>query len=72
MPSLCTARYVQDYFRNGTLPPEGTTCKPSRDIPGFDGDTIDPILTEEEEELLSNMEGIGSELEFMGRGLHVA
>ncbi|KAK6065653.1 alpha/beta hydrolase fold-1 protein [Seiridium cupressi] len=27
-PSLCTARYVRDYFQDGTLPDEGTICKP--------------------------------------------
>ena len=26
-PSLCTARYVRDYFINGTLPEEETTCE---------------------------------------------
>lgn len=27
-PSLCTLRYIQDYFKHGTLPAPGTHCEP--------------------------------------------
>ncbi|KZS95702.1 hypothetical protein SISNIDRAFT_324584 [Sistotremastrum niveocremeum HHB9708] len=26
-PSVCTAKYIRDYFREGTLPAEGTVCE---------------------------------------------
>ncbi|EPT01002.1 hypothetical protein FOMPIDRAFT_15813, partial [Fomitopsis schrenkii] len=26
-PSLCTAKYVREYFEDGTLPEEGTVCE---------------------------------------------
>lgn len=31
-PSLCTAKVIRAYLINGTLPEEGTVCKPE---PGF-------------------------------------
>ncbi|KAF7323680.1 AB hydrolase-1 domain-containing protein [Mycena kentingensis (nom. inval.)] len=31
-PSLCAARHIQAYFKDGKLPPEGTVCKPDFDV----------------------------------------
>lgn len=27
-PSLCSQKYIRDYFIDGTLPPPGTVCEP--------------------------------------------
>ncbi|OCH85906.1 hypothetical protein OBBRIDRAFT_797713 [Obba rivulosa] len=37
LPSLCTVKHVRAYFRDGTLPPDGTVCQPDVtpfEIPG--------------------------------------
>jgi len=36
-PSLCSAKYIQAYFNNGTLPAPGTICEV--DVPLFSGET---------------------------------
>jgi hypothetical protein len=50
--SLCTARHTRAYFRDGTLPPTGTTCEPDeRPFPG----TQEPDLTEADRAILKKL-----------------
>ncbi|KAF2224730.1 Alpha/Beta hydrolase protein [Elsinoe ampelina] len=51
-PSLCTARWTQAYWANGTLPPPGTVCQP--DIALFSGQGWSSLLP-----LLDNMNSTG-------------
>ena len=55
-PSLCTAKHIREYFVNGTLPGEGTTCEVD-ELPfvGKVGDEVVRALTAEDEELLEAM-----------------
>ncbi|EJD34356.1 hypothetical protein AURDEDRAFT_131212 [Auricularia subglabra TFB-10046 SS5] len=41
-PSLCTAKYIRPYFREGTHPPPGTVCE-------VDGDLFPPVEREEDD-----------------------
>lgn len=70
LPSFCTARFVQEYMRSGTLPPEGTLCK---SLSPEDYEELEAYseLTEQEENLLVNLGIIGTEVDRMGGGLHV-
>ncbi|CAE6424887.1 unnamed protein product [Rhizoctonia solani] len=60
-PSLCTAKHIQDYFVNGTVPKNGTHCTPE---PGFIYPTNATnskraILSERDAKLLSAVEELG-------------
>ncbi|CAE6443730.1 unnamed protein product [Rhizoctonia solani] len=60
-PSLCTAKHIQDYFVNGTVPKNGTHCTPE---PGFiyptnATNTKRAALSERDAKLLSAIEDLG-------------
>ena len=64
-PSLCTTKYVRQYFTNGTLPKPGTICE--ADLGPFDsvttGSTEDALgmyVNEEDEQLLSVIRELSS------------
>ena len=66
-PSLCTTKYVRQYFTNGTLPKPGTICE--ADSGPFDsvknGSTEDAQgmhtdMSEEDEQLLSVIRELSS------------
>ncbi|CAE6412192.1 unnamed protein product [Rhizoctonia solani] len=60
-PSLCTAKHIENYFVNGTVPPNGTHCTPE---PGFIYPTNATnskrfMLNKRDADLLSAIEKIG-------------
>lgn len=56
--SLCTAKYVREYFRDGTLPPEGTVCDvDEQPFVGRVGDNLN-TLSREDERLLEALKGL--------------
>ena len=44
-PSLCTTKYVRQYFTDGTLPKPGTVCE--ADLDPFDSDFVKEGSTED-------------------------
>ncbi|KAJ3500369.1 hypothetical protein NLJ89_g9828 [Agrocybe chaxingu] len=55
-PSVCTQKYVRDYFVHGTLPEPGTVCKPiGKPFPPLpvSSDTQVPFVAEEDKELFN-------------------
>lgn len=72
VPSLCSAHYVRDYFREGNLPPDGTVCEFVPPLPGLEDQAPWPTLSGQDEDLLTNLNIVGRELDLMGRKLHVA
>ncbi|CCM00183.1 uncharacterized protein FIBRA_02211 [Fibroporia radiculosa] len=60
-PSLCTAKYVREYFINGTLPEEGTICDVD-ELPflGLVGGDVERMATmpAEDERLLNALRGL--------------
>ena len=40
--SLCSTKYIREYFNDGTLPPEGTVCETESTI--FGNDTVSDIM----------------------------
>ncbi|KAL6299866.1 alpha/beta-hydrolase [Sparassis latifolia] len=64
-PSLCTAKYVREYFATGALPPEGAECEPD-ELP-FVGTVKDvAAMSNEDRELLDALRGLSGELLMMG------
>ena len=60
-PSLCTAKHIREYFVNGTLPGEGTTCEVD-ELP-FVGRTRGVrALSAEDEELLNALVNIAENM----------
>lgn len=58
-PSLCTAKYVRNYFLNGKLPVEGTICEPDElPLVGKVDERISS-LSNEDAELLEVMKALG-------------
>jgi pimeloyl-ACP methyl ester carboxylesterase len=65
-PSLCTMKYVRDYFVNGTLPEPGTVCQVTREP--FDpidshrgllgGEPSQHVLSQDDQELLMAVHGL--------------
>ncbi|CAE6503704.1 unnamed protein product [Rhizoctonia solani] len=60
-PSLCTAKHIQEYFINGTVPRNGTRCTPE---PGFiypsnATNTKRAVLSERDAQLLISIEKMG-------------
>ncbi|EMD36744.1 hypothetical protein CERSUDRAFT_114655 [Gelatoporia subvermispora B] len=56
LPSLCTAKYVKSYYRDGELPPEGAVCKP--DVTPFGAPKTSAALTAEDQEMLEALESL--------------
>jgi hypothetical protein len=54
-PSICTAKYLREYFVNGTLPAEGTICK--ADAVPFERTTVSASSVEDQE-LFEALEGL--------------
>ena len=56
-PSLCTAKHIQAYLKDGTLPREGTVCE-ADELP-FIGSVRDvSALSVDDQELLDAMRGL--------------
>ncbi|KZV81214.1 hypothetical protein EXIGLDRAFT_686220 [Exidia glandulosa HHB12029] len=53
--SLCTAKYIRAYFRDGTLPAQGTICEDDEDVFPPDHKVVDefPLMSTEDRELFS-------------------
>ncbi|EJD44688.1 hypothetical protein AURDEDRAFT_103901 [Auricularia subglabra TFB-10046 SS5] len=49
-PSLCTAKYIRAYFREGTLPPPGTVCEVEGDVFPPDEQKEDDVSVLQEED----------------------
>ncbi|KZT10492.1 uncharacterized protein LAESUDRAFT_645131 [Laetiporus sulphureus 93-53] len=66
-PSLCTAKYLQAYLQNGTLPEEGPVCKPD-ELPfiGMVNETRASTMSVEDNELLDAIRGLGEGIATFG------
>lgn len=65
-PSLCTAKYVREYFEDGTLPEEGTVCEVDGlpFIGAVNGEAN--AMSVEDRELLDALRGLGEAIPMMG------
>ncbi|KAH9859135.1 alpha/beta-hydrolase [Lenzites betulinus] len=64
-PSLCTAKHIQAYMVNGTLPSPGTVCEVD-ELP-FVGSVQDVrALSAEDSELLETLKGLTAEVPMLG------
>ncbi|EPT00976.1 hypothetical protein FOMPIDRAFT_1121428 [Fomitopsis schrenkii] len=65
-PSLCTAKYVREYFEDGTLPEEGTVCEVDElpFIGAVNGEAN--AMSVEDQELLDALRGLGEAIPMMG------
>ena len=63
-PSMCTAKYVRQYFRDGTLPPEDTVCEVDSPIfkPDFQEDKVLEPLSAEDASLRESVKDLSEGL----------
>ncbi|OCH84673.1 hypothetical protein OBBRIDRAFT_763985 [Obba rivulosa] len=57
LPSLCTVKHVRAYFRDGSLPPEGTICQPS--VTPFGISEAGSVLSGEDHDIIESLKELG-------------
>jgi hypothetical protein len=57
-PSLCTAKHIQSYFREGTLPAAGTVCEVEELLFIGEVETDVKVLSSEDAELLEALRAL--------------
>ncbi|KZV84203.1 hypothetical protein EXIGLDRAFT_842389 [Exidia glandulosa HHB12029] len=69
--SLCTAKYIRAYFRDGTLPAQGTVCEDNEDVFPPDEKVTDelPVMSTEDRELFSAARDLSAGFEVPHFGL---
>lgn len=65
-PSLCTAKYLREYFVDGTLPEEGATCEVD-ELPFVGRTKATRVLSTDDEELLDAMRGLAEGMPVFAR-----